>query len=291
MSPPQRPYRFLLPFVMLVVACATGCGTIREQRATNQMLLSDAVDRAIAEMDFGALAYEKVFLDTQFVKFKEDGTITVNYVVSSLRQQMVVSGCLLQEKREDADYVVEARVGVLGADGHDVNYGVPASNGLNAAASLLAGSPPLPILPEVSLARRTEDMAAVKLAAFAYARETRMPVWQSGTQLAKSEATGTWLLGAGPFKRGSIYEGTEFAGGPRVSKPGKRKKKRDRLAVSDEVYHDQKTWDPKLRKKVESGAHLLHPDVDGLPELDLNGVQLATEPGDDRAADGSEMVR
>ena len=240
------------------------------------MLLSDAVDRAIARMDFGALAHESVYLDTQYVKFKEDGTITVDYVISSLRQQMVVAGCLLQEKRDDADYIVEARVGVLGADGHDVNYGVPASSGVNAAASLVTPSAPLPMLPEISLARRTEDMAAVKLAAFAYARESKQPVWQSGTRLSKSEATGTWVLGAGPFKRGTIYDGTEFTAKPHLPRP--RKPANNALAVADETYRDPKIWDPKLRQKVDSGAHLTHPEVRQLPELELDGLRWANQP-------------
>ena len=249
-----------------------GCGTVREQRATSQLLLSDAVDRAVANVDFNALSYEKVYLDTRFLQFKNDSAVTTNYVVSSLRQQMVVAGCLLQENVEDADFVVEARVGTMGADGYDINYGIPASGSLNAAASLVSGAPPLPILPEVSLARRVEDMAAVKLAVFAYSKESRMPVWQSGTSLAKSEATGTWVLGAGPFKRGSIYDGTRFAGKKKVAAKGSRSD----LVAADYVYRGTAIWDPKLREKVESGAYLEPPEPkDFTSESD---VEVASEP-------------
>lgn len=239
--------------IWLAVCCAvllasTGCGTIREQRATNQMLLSDAVDRAVANVDFTPLAREKVYLDSRFLQFKNDSAVTLNYVISSLRQQMVVAGCLLQDRMEDADYVVEARLGALGADGHDVNYGVPASSTVNAAASLVSGTPPLPTLPEISLARRTQDTAAVKLAVFAYAKDTRMPVWQSGTSVARSDATGTWFLGAGPFKRGAIYEGTEFAGRPHFRfRSGRRA---DDLVEADYTYRGTATWDPAIRAKM-----------------------------------------
>lgn len=243
--------------VTLLVTLLSGCGTIREKRATDQLLLSDAVDRAVANVDFGPLANEDVYLDTRFLQFKNDSAISTNYIISSVRQQMVVAGCLLQDRIEDADYVVEARVGAMGSDGHDINYGVPASSSVNAAASLVAGSTPLPVLPEISLARRTEDMAAVKIAVFAYARETRMPVWQSGTSLAKSEATGTWVLGAGPFKRGSIYEGTEFSGALNVA----RRADDNSLMAADYTYRGSATWDPKLREKVETGSHLRLPDI------------------------------
>jgi len=235
-----------------LLATAVGCGTIREQRATNQLLLSDAVDRAVANIDFGPLAKKKVFLDSRFLQFKNDSAVTTNYVISALRQQMIVAGCLLQDSIESADYVVEARVGTMGADGHDINYGVPASNQLNAAASIVSGTPPLPTLPEISLARRTHDMAAVKIAAFAYKRESREPLWQSGTSLARSEATGTWLLGAGPFKQGSIYEGTEFAGKETPTSRWRRQRKnKDNLLEHDYVYRSTRIWDSELRERFD----------------------------------------
>ncbi len=247
------------PFLLLLCAGAiTGCGTIRKQRATEQLLLSDAVDRSVANIDFSPLAYQSVYLDTRFIQFKNDSAVSTNYVISALRQQMVVAGCLLQDDILKADYVVEARIGTLGSDGHDMHYGIPASNTLNAAASVVAGSPPLPILPEISLARKTEEMAAAKIAVFAYHRETRMPVWQSGTSLARSEATATWILGAGPFQRGSIYEGTQFAGNPL------RRKKGDTLTSRERVFQGMSIWDEKLRQRVESGAHLVPPQFDHL---------------------------
>ena len=262
----------------LVLLAVCGCGTIRQQRATNQLLLSDAVDRSIANIDFSPLAYEKVYLDSRFLQFKNDSAVTTNYVISSLRQQMVVAGCLLQDSIESADYVVEARVGTIGSDGHDINYGVPASSAVNAAASLVSSSAPLPTLPEISLARRTEEMAAAKIAVFAYQRETRMPVWQSGTSIARSEATGTWILGAGPFKRGSIYNGTEFAGKPGIGTRLKAPGKSD-LVPRDYVYRGTSIWDPELREKVRLGKHLAPPSPE--EETSAENIQVASEPSND----------
>jgi hypothetical protein len=238
------------------------------------------VDRSVASIDFAPLAYEKVYLDSRFLQFKNDSEVSTNYVISSLRQQMVVAGCLLQDSTENADYIVEARVGTMGADGHDINYGIPASSSVNAAASLLSSSIPLPTLPEISLARRTQQSAAVKIAVFAYSRDTRMPVWQSGTAIARSKATGTWILGAGPFKRGSIYDETEFAGkkafGNRLKAPGKTD-----LVSADDVYRGPATWDPKLREKVESGKHLSPPNFE--EGLDESRLEVASESGKSEA--------
>lgn len=230
---------------------AIGCGTTREKLATDQLLLSDAVDRSVANIDFSPLAHQKVYLDTQFIKFQSKGPVDTNYVVSSIRQQLVVAGCLIQENKEDATYIVEARVGTLGSDQHDINYGVPASHSLNAAASLVSSTPLLPVLPEISLARKSEDMAAAKVAVFAYHREDRHPVWQSGTSVAKSQAKAKWFLGAGPFQSGTIYEGTHFAGN-RLKAPPK-------LFARDNTYREQRIWDEDLRRRVAAGEHLRQP--------------------------------
>jgi len=251
-----------------------GCGSIREQRATSQLLLSDAVDRAVARIDFTPLAHERVFLDSRYLQFKNDSAVTTNYVISALRQQMIVSGCLLEEQPDDAKYVVEVRLGTMGADGHEINYGVPASSSVNAAASLVAGSSPLPSLPEISLARKTEDLAAVKIAAFAYDRESKMPIWQSGESLARSRAAGAWILGAGPFKWGSIYDSPQFAGrdGRILGNPFKSDHD---LGDRDYVYRGETIWDPELRERVAAGLHLQPPPVANRDEDQEAGTAVA----------------
>jgi hypothetical protein len=154
-----------------------------------------------------------VFLDTEYIKHvKGDGVVNSSYLISSLRQQMMAASLQLEEKREDAEYVVEARVGALATDSHDVTYGIPASSMLSNAASLVPNAPPIPTVPEISLAKRQDEMGATKIAVFAYHRETRAPVWQSGIAQARSKSKNTWIFGAGPFQRGTVHQGTEFAG-------------------------------------------------------------------------------
>ncbi len=198
---------------VLLLPLLAGCGTTRQNAATEQLLLSDAVDRAVAHVDFSPLAGEKIYLDTQFIRpVKDSGFANAEYIISSLRQQMVMAGCLLQERAKQADYIVEARVGAVGADGHDVSYGLPPSNTLNSAASLVPNAPTLPALPELSVAKRTEDLGAAKIGVFAYDRLTREPVWQAGISQAQSTAKNRWFLGIGPFQSGSIRERQLFAG-------------------------------------------------------------------------------
>ena len=200
--------------VFLLSLGVLGCGSMPQRDATEQLLTSNAVDRSISHLDFRALSGKTVYFDTTYLKdVKGVGFVNAEYITSSLRQQMVAARCLLRDKKEEAEYVVEARIGALGMDRHEVTYGMPANNFLNAASNLVPNSPPLPSLPELSLAKRNEQLAAAKIGAFAYHRETGEPVWQSGIAPIRSIAKDTYLLGAGPFQRGNIYEGgTQFAG-------------------------------------------------------------------------------
>ncbi len=203
----------LLVMVVTVVACCAGCGTTRSRAATEQLLMSDAVDRSVAQIDFSPLGGKTVFFDTRYITaIKGQGFVNADYIISSLRQQMLAAGCLLQDKIEDAEYVIEGRCGTLGTDGHEITYGMPASSGLSNAASAVPGVPSIPMIPEISIARREDNRAAAKIAVFAYHRELRMPVWQAGVAVTTSNAKDVWFFGAGPFQTGSIYDGTQFAG-------------------------------------------------------------------------------
>jgi hypothetical protein len=125
---------------------------------------------------------------------------------------MMAADCRLQKSEADADLIVEARVGTLGSDSNEVVYGMPASNALSSAASLVPNAPVIPQIPEISVARKEAQYGAAKLALFAYDRETRRPYWQSGISRAKSTSQDFWVFGAGPFQRGTIVDGVQFAG-------------------------------------------------------------------------------
>lgn len=189
-----------------------GCGTTTTRIATEQLLMSDAVDQAIGQIDFQRLRGEKVFLDTQYLNsVKGVGFVNSEYIISSLRQQLTGARCLIQDARETADIIVEPRVGALGTDGHEVVYGIPQSGSIASAAAILSSSP-IPAIPEISIGKSNAQSGIAKVIVFAYDRETRRPVWQSGIAKAESTSSNNWYFGAGPFQKGSIYEGMRFAG-------------------------------------------------------------------------------
>ena len=190
-----------------------GCGTTREYEATEQLVMSDAVDRSVSKIDFRPLSGRKVYIDTSYLRHvKGAGFVNAEYVTSAMRQQVVGAGCLLQDSINDAEVVIEPRLGTLGLDDHRVMFGIPDNNGISSVAQLIPGSPRLPNIPEIALSKRESKEAAAKVVAFAYDRETRLPIWQSGVGSSVSTARDTWVMGVGPFQGGSVREGTKLAG-------------------------------------------------------------------------------
>ena len=164
----------------LVLGVAAGCGSTRvtntQRTATEQLLVSNAIDQSVSQLDFRALAGKPVFFDPQYLAAGPDH----GYVVSSLRQQLLACGCLLQETRASATYVVEARTGGVGTDQYSVLFGVPQMN----VPSVMPGQPSL--IPEIPLAKKTDQEGVAKIAVFAYNRRTGQPLWQSGVVQANS---------------------------------------------------------------------------------------------------------
>lgn len=226
--------RLWLAAITVCIACA-GCGTTKwtdtTRTATEQLLLSDSMERAVSRLDFRSIAGKKVFLDTAPI-----ATITDNaYLASLIRQHMLASGAILKEKREEAEYVVELRAGAVGTDRHELLFGVPA---LSLPVTPLAGVPSQ--IPEIPLIKRTDQRAVSKISVFVYNRNTGRIVWQSGVVPEESRAKAVWFLGAGPFQRGSIYNGTKFAGDrlniPLIDLNAALGTERSPVSVAEEAY-------------------------------------------------------
>lgn len=200
---------------LAAAVAATGCGTTRvtdTQRAASEMLLiSAAVDSAVGQIDFSALDGKPVYLDVQYL----DGVVDKGYVISALRQHLLAHGAMLQEKREDATYVVEPRAGGVGTDKSSLLIGTPQIT----LPAIAAVAVPVTSVPEIALVKKTDQKGVAKLAVFAYNRTTGRALWQSGLVEASSDLKDTWVFGAGPFSRGSIRKTTELAGEPLPALP------------------------------------------------------------------------
>jgi hypothetical protein len=248
--------RLLLLSIGIFMVPMAGCGTAVQRQGTEQLLLSDSVDRAIDQLDLSGLANRKVFLDTE-------------YIISALRQKMTTSGLQIELNRTEADYVLEARVGALGTDTMEVTYGIPSSNGVGVAATALSGVPAVPLIPEMSFGKRNGVVGISKVVVYAYHRDTGVPVWQSGSAVARSDARDSWMLGVGPLSQGSVYGGTLLAGNrvnPPFEKKDARKQKPKAMTIADRQQYvhpavlerqlaDAKSGKSTLDGGIEQAAH------------------------------------
>ena len=258
------PCRGYLPWLFAaLVLLSIGCGTTRQYTATEQLVMSDAVDRSIGQIDFRPLSGSKVYLDTSYLRHvKGEGFVNAEYVTSALRQQIVAAGCLIQDANADAEIVIEARIGTLGQDDHRVTFGVPETTVLASAAALIPGAPAIPRTGELAFARREAREAAVKVAAFAYDRETRAPIWQSGVDSSVATATDTWVMGIGPFQGGTARGQTKLAGSP--LKFGQKS-----ATGSTEKFFDRPPVDYTAEMRFQDGAPVFE---DGGMSDDMIGV-------------------
>jgi hypothetical protein len=203
-----RKYSSLSWLPLCVLAVCSGCGTTRStdttRTATEQLLISDAIDRAVQSMNLQTLAGQTVYLDDS----KLSDTVDKNYYISTLRQQLLASGCELRDKRDEAEFVVEARAGAIGTDRNDLLFGLPSMN----VPQIPLVQPVPAAIPEIPIAKRKDQRGVAKIAVFAYHRATGTPVWQSGIVRQESSANDVWIFGAGPFQRGTIHDRTAFAG-------------------------------------------------------------------------------
>jgi len=212
---PLRNAKLLTPLlcVFIIAALSTGCGTTTQKIATEQLLISDAVDQAIAEVDFGYLSGKDIFLDTKYLRsVKGTGYANADYIISALREHLSAAGCLVQDKQDEANIIVEPRVGALGTDGHEITYGIPQTSQFASAAAALTSAPVMPTIPEISFGKSNKQMGIAKITLFAYERDSKLAVWQSGLKRSESTSNNTWVLGAGPFQKGTIHDGVRFAG-------------------------------------------------------------------------------
>jgi len=201
-----RAERLVRSLMALGLAAASGCGTVKTtntpRTGTEQLLLTNAWDTALQKIDFRPLTGVPVFLDTANVTAVDQG-----WVVSSLRQAMLTQGVLLRTKAEQAQWIVEARVGAYGTDEHSLMVGIPQTTIPATVTGIPTGT-----IPEMPLMKKSDQQGMAKLALFAYDRASGQFVWSSGTVLGTSSAKNTYVGGIGPIQGGTIRGGTEFVG-------------------------------------------------------------------------------
>jgi len=267
---------FRFGLTCLVLFASVGCGTTKwtdtSRTATEQLLISYSIDQVVEQINFSALRGKKVFIKTDAIQTATD----YQYISTTIRQHISTCGGMLCDKQEDAEYIAEIRTGAVGTDRNDLLYGVPAITIPSVAfnnTTTGAGS----TIPEIPFVKKTDQRAVAKIAVFVYHRETGRPLWCSGNRQSESRAKAWWVFGAGPFTRGSIYNGTQFDGGkiPKVI-PGISSSEDDELQplTMERYFTEPKSLVQAEPEKPAVTPEVLNPPIPTPKIIQYGGVTI-----------------
>ena len=166
------------------LGCTTTATSNTKRTGTEQLLVSNAIDRALEQADFSSLAGRRVFVDPQFLD-----CVDQNYVVASTRHHLLRSGALVVDKIDDCRIRLEIRTGAVGTDTSEAFLGVPEIT-----------LPGLMTLPEVQIATRSRQTGTAKLGFVAYEIDSQQQLPGGGISLAQSADSNWYVLGVGPYR-------------------------------------------------------------------------------------------
>lgn len=174
--------------ILLLSGCADPKITRTGRNAIEQLLLTTAVDRSVAKMDFRILKDEKVRIDYSNLATQVDK----NYVQAALETQVSASGAIIALKPEEAKYILRPVCATLATEDHQ----------------MLLGTPPLPIplpdanlslvIPELPFFKRTTRNGICKLAVDILEAKTNKYVRAVGPVISSSVNT-NWVVLFLPF--------------------------------------------------------------------------------------------
>lgn len=174
----------------LAIVLLTGCGgrriTDTPRTASEQLLVSAAVDRACTQLDFSYLAGRRIFIDASPLLNRTDK----EFVIASVRFWAWQRGCVVVPTMGDCQYVVELNAGSVGLDRNDYLLGIPATQ--------LPGTFGGATLPEAAIYKSVRQVGICRLGFTVYRRDNWEFVYSSGPVYGYSDQKSWWLFGAGP---------------------------------------------------------------------------------------------
>lgn len=170
------------PLAFALGACKSVRETSPQRTATEQLLVSTAVDRAVEHMNLNIPEGTKVFLAADQLE-GPDG----KYATAAMRDRLLRRGAHLVADRGTAQAVVEIRAGALSIDDRKLLVG---TEGFNV---------PIPFagqfgFPEIALYREKERLGLAKLAAVGYSVPEGRLIDSTGSQFGYSHQDEKVLL-------------------------------------------------------------------------------------------------
>ncbi|REJ70915.1 MAG: hypothetical protein DWQ34_26565 [Planctomycetota bacterium] len=188
------PHSLLLLTIALAFSASPGCTSTKTSNtartATEQMLISNAIDHALDKVNFQPFNGQAVFLEEKYVDCVDKG-----YLIASLRHRLMNAGATMVPAVDQATVVVEPRAGAVGTTSSESYVGVPE-----------IALPGMVTLPEVRLMTRTRQGGTAKIGLVAYEAATGKSLGLGGQSLANSDDSNWFVAGVGPYRSGTLKE-------------------------------------------------------------------------------------
>lgn len=189
--------RKLIHALSAVLVCGgvlTGCSSTKtsntSRTSTEQLLISNSVDQALAKVDFTRFGGRAVYVEEKYLE-----GVDMKYVAASVRHRVLHAGARLVAKADDADVILEVRSGGIGTAMNESYIGVPE----------ISLPIPVPIsIPQVKLWNKTSQIGTAKIGILAYDARTRQALGSGGIAMAQSDDNNWYVLGIGPYQNGSV---------------------------------------------------------------------------------------
>ncbi len=177
----------------LAAGCSTRTASNTPRTAVEQLLISEAVDLTLKKFKLPELRGKRVYVDLANLK-----AIDGEYVKVAVRARFAELGAILATSPGEAEYVAEIASGCLGTEYKNSVVGMP---------PLPVPSSPIP-LPEVSLFRKVEQTAILKLLIFIH-RKGRFVA--CARYFAKADRDEGFIMWTRFQKKDQVREGWERA--------------------------------------------------------------------------------
>jgi hypothetical protein len=176
-----RPRSFSRLALVSATLALAGCVTTRQTdppvTATEQLLISTAVDHAASQLNLELPPGSRVFVEAGYVDM--DGTVVYpRYALAAVRRRLLQLGARLTSDRDKANVIVEMRSGAQSVNDRRILIGTPGFSLPVPLAGNLA-------IPEVPLFRYHKETGISKLGLVAYDAEGRF-IGEAGPQFGES---------------------------------------------------------------------------------------------------------
>ena len=225
LTPDRRRWMPKLGHALLLAACLAGPGfasirvTDPPRTADEEFLLSQAAERAVAQLSVDAMRDRSVWVETGFLISTTqpfDRSFLVGevrqpsfedvFLIAELRAKLLKSGVRIAPTKAQAQVIVEVRSGALSINREEFLLGVPAT----AVPSSLGGSSSSSnatvavATPELDVVKRTTQRGYASVAFVAYWADTGELLALSGPFIGRTRRQDYWFFGVGPQTVGDI---------------------------------------------------------------------------------------